>query len=247
MSTLNNRTDKIHLPQNIKRLVVLGDPHGDIAGLRNVFEREEGPGVAFVSVGDNVGYVDGPTSSKVCKELMERMIPSVYGNHEDCIDDFGGLAIAGNTGDRFLSQEALSWSRDLPFRLEVFLEGLTDLSIKIVHSIMNGAYWDFISPANAEQLSNKEEVDLVFCGHSHGPRIYTFGRNSEKAIAQLDLDRTEHKVSVILKPSQCNVVDAGSLGRPAYHPDSGQFDHATYAVLDIVNRTVTIYSLTKTD
>ena len=53
-----DRTDTLRLPASTARLVVLGDPHGDLIALDLVLAREGKHGTAFVSVGDNVGYAD---------------------------------------------------------------------------------------------------------------------------------------------------------------------------------------------
>ena len=74
--------ETITLDKNIMRLVALADIHGEEARLMEVLRRESGETTAFVSVGDNVGYGDGEMSSRVCRILMERNIPSVRGNHE---------------------------------------------------------------------------------------------------------------------------------------------------------------------
>ena len=68
----HERTDTLRLPADVNRLVVLGDPHGDLIGLELVLAKEGKPGTAFASAGDNVGYADGKVLSFMCQLLEER-------------------------------------------------------------------------------------------------------------------------------------------------------------------------------
>lgn len=89
------RTDGILVPRAVTRLVVLGNPHGDLAGLEAVLARE--PERSY-SAGDNIGYAGGPASFFDCASPLESLgIASVYGNHEAWLGEDGTLAIALDT------------------------------------------------------------------------------------------------------------------------------------------------------
>lgn len=236
---MNHETETISLPKKITRLVVLGDPHGDLRGLLGVLEREGGDAAAFVSVGDNVGYADGPTSSRLCEELMRRRIPSVIGNHEEWMDNIGRLAMVHDGENWILSPKAFEWSRSLPYRIRFIMQSAPHLSVSVVHSLKSPIDWKFIKPVNVSLLKEQENTDLVFCGHSHGPKIF-----SEECI-RLNLLKEKDQASVDLTANQQYVVDAGSMGRPAYFPDPMHLERATYAVLDIKKNSVTIRSFKK--
>lgn len=245
---LSLRTDTVDLPATTTRLVVLGDPHGDLAGLDGVLAREGGADVAFFSVGDNVGYAGGPTSSELCRRLRDRGVRSVSGNHEEWMRDDGSLAIVSVPGlPRTLETDALAWCAQLPFRLRVRAGAAPDLAIAVVHTIVEEGKrprWDYVSAENANVVADVESADVVFVGHSHGPAIYVVARNGSVEARRLDLD-ADAPVRVKLARGSRTVVDAGSLARPGYHPEPGRFDRATYAVLDLSARTLSLHVFSK--
>ena len=53
----------MELPAEVWRIVVLGDPHGDLIALEQVLLQESRPDTLVLSAGDNVGYSDGAVSS----------------------------------------------------------------------------------------------------------------------------------------------------------------------------------------
>jgi predicted phosphodiesterase len=239
---LSHRTDVLELDASIERLVVLGDPHGDVAALRAVLARARGPGAAIVSAGDNIGYADGPTSSALCAMLAEHRIASIYGNHEEWLRAGGTLAICDG-GNPQLTPEALAFVRALPRRIDVRAAAAPDLSIRVVHSLTDGLRWEYVDAHNAADLGFCEEVDVTFIGHSHGPRIYTLGDRCEEVRA-LDLDAPLDHASVSIGRGRRYAVDAGSLARPGYHPAPAVHARATYAALDLRARTLSLVSLT---
>ena len=266
MTELSRRTDDLLLPPSTTRLVVLGDPHGDLDGLETVLAREDRPGTVIVSVGDNIGYADGPTSSEFCRRLAERDIKSVYGNHEAWMDEGGRLFIVNDRGaPRQVSAEAFAWCRSLPFRLHVTHHGL---KISVVHTLTNAAEpvtweipldhptlratievseplgWDYVSNANADILADAEHADIVFVGHSHGPAIYVVPRETSTKVHRPDL-RSDRPLLVSVSENHRYVVDAGSLARPGFHPEPGCFDRASYAALDFKSRTLELHSVEK--
>ena len=130
--------------------------------------------MAFVSVGDNIGYADGRLSSFFCQVLEERGIPSVYGNHEDWSRS-GRLFLSPPGLPRDLSPEALTWCQGLPYRLRV--EGHPALAggVHVVHTLPD---WAYVRADSAVRLADREEARIVFCGHSHKPAIYALGRRA---------------------------------------------------------------------
>ena len=88
---LSHRTDEVALPPTITRIVAIGDPHGDLAGLAAVLAREERDDTLLVSVGDNVGYGDSVVSSELCRRLAAKKVLSVHGNHEAWLEPDGRL------------------------------------------------------------------------------------------------------------------------------------------------------------
>lgn len=265
------RRDRLTLADTVARVVVLGDPHGDHAGLDAVLAREDRIGTAFISVGDNVGYSDGAASSVLCRRLIERGIPSVLGNHEAMMDEGGRLAIvADRAAPRQVTPEAFAWCRSLPLRLRVEHPDLR-LAVAVVHALVvsdagapvawdlptkdqtsqvklvsdtKGPLWDFVTSANADIVADAEQADIVFVGHSHGPAIYVIAPDGAITTKRLDLAAGE-SVQIRAKRGYRYVIDAGSLGRPGHHPEPARLDLATYATLDMRTTALGLHAITK--
>jgi len=233
----------------ITRVVVLGDPHGDIAALSAVFAKHDGPGAHYLSVGDNVGYRDAVRSSALCRRLMARNIPSVYGNHETWMRD-GTLAIVMDlAAPRTLEADALEWCMRQPLRLDVRFERAPEVSIRAVHALAGAgtpAAFDFVNEDNALDIAIEEGAQIIVIGHSHGPRIYEIADGALVATHRLDLlSASPADVRVQIRDGRRYVVDAGSLGRPGYYPDPGRFDLATVALVDVERMEISLQAVAK--
>lgn len=247
------RSEHLELPGEVRRLIVLGDPHGDLAGLEAVWEREGGTGVALFSVGDNVGYADGLASSAFCRRFRELGGRSVTGNHEHWQgdDDELMIVIPPRPGadlpprERWrLDPEAAAWSRALPHRLELKLAGWKGLRVVLRHTI--GPGWAYVHSGNAAELAEDEQADLVFVGHSHGPCLYRIAAGERSPDREEGLSLTgEEQALLEVEPFYRYVVDAGSLARPGYHPEPPVLELATYATLDLETRRLALHALAK--
>lgn len=238
----------LDLPPVVTRLVALGDPHGDLLGLEGVLAREPRPPAALLSMGDNVGYEDGPTSSAFVERLVGLGIPSISGNHEDWLDEAGGLSITRDSPHRRLGPAAFAWCRALPLRLHVRLAAAPELKVVAVHTCLapgRRQRWPFLDrPEKVEQLLLDEGADVVLTGHTHGPKVWRLGEGGAAAARPLALEPGASLV-LPLEPGTRWVLDAGSLGRPGHHPDPGRFDLATYAVLDVARRRLELHAFAK--
>lgn len=234
------RTEVVTLPASVTRLVVLGDPHGDIIGLEEAVAREHGPHVAMFSAGDNVGYADAVISSHLIALLAARGIRSVTGNHE-AWSEGGRLFLGPPGGPLQLTPEAWAWCQALPFRLRIVAEALPGLRIHLVHTF---ADWSYVDDENAERLLDTEGADLVLCGHTHRAAVYTVERGKATKARRLDA-RSKKGIDVKLAPGVRYVVDAGSLGRPTVPRLGPSLEHGTYAAIDLVTRTVQLRGVDK--
>ncbi len=245
--TQAGRTDELVLAADKRRLVVLGDPHGDLIALDVVLAREAGPETQIVSAGDNVGYADGTASSMLCRWLHESGVPSVRGNHE-AWSAGGRLFLPGPGRTPHLQPEALAWCNGLPERIRVTFEDEPDLRISIVHALPG---WGYADTRTAWRLIEHEGADLVFCGHSHRPAIYAVkppaaGEEPRPRVRRLDPKGKTPEVSLPIFPGERAVIDAGSLARPS-RPRGGMCpSKATYAVLDRDRRTLQVRCVDKT-
>ena len=234
------RAATLALEPGTERLVVLGDPHGDILGLDEVFAREDGPGTAYVSVGDNVGYADGETSSHLVALLQQRGIPSVLGNHEATLDDDGRMLLSAPGLSATVTPAALAWARALPRRLRVDAPARPAARISVVHTLPD---WSYVSARAAERLLDVEQVDLVLCGHSHRAAVY---RVAGDGVTAHGLDpRRKTPLRVPWEDGARYVVDAGSLGRPNSPRGGARLDRATYAVVDFAAGELRLHAFDK--
>ncbi len=240
---LTDRTETLRLPPQVTRLVVLGDPHGDIIGLEEVLSREQGPHVAVVSAGDNVGYADAVVSSQLVALLAARGIRSVVGNHE-AWSEGGRLFMAPPGGPRQLTPEAQAWCEALPYRLDVVAEALPGLRLHVVHTFDD---WSYVDEDSAERLADLEEADVVFCGHTHRPAVHVVERGGQRPKKPRRLDpRSKKGIDVRWSPGARYVVDAGSLGRPTVPRVGPSLERGTYAAFDFVTKTIELRAIDKT-
>lgn len=234
-------TEVVDLPAHVTRLVVLGDPHGDLIGLEEVLAREAGPHVAVLSAGDNVGYMDAVISSQLVATLAARGIRSVRGNHEAWSE--GGRLFLGPPGaPRQLTPEAQAWCEALPYRLKVQAAALPALRIHVVHSFSD---WSYVDAESAVHLADVERADVVFCGHTHKPAVHIIERGARRPkVKRLD-PRSNKGLDVRWTPGARFVVDAGSLGRPTVPRLGPCIERGTYAAFDLVARTFELRSVDK--
>ena len=193
---LSRRVDDLILPATVTRIVALGDPHGDLAGLEVVLGGEERAGTAILSVGDNIGYADANACSELCRRLATRGIPSVFGNHEDWSSDDGELFLMKKPGGtKVLAADALAFCRARPMRIRITLEKEPGLVVSVVHTLareVDGRIgWEYVTPVNADVLADEEGAQVVLCGHSHGPAIYEISPDGQVHTTHLSLEGDE--------------------------------------------------------
>ncbi|MGE0706411.1 MAG: metallophosphoesterase [Planctomycetota bacterium] len=233
-------TEVLRLGPEVTRVVVLGDPHGDLIGLDLVLQRESRPGTLILSAGDNVGYADAQLSSYICQVMAERGIKSVRGNHEAWSEE-RQLFLSPPGAPRELSEAAWAWCQALPERLR--LPGLFCGEAVVVHCLPG---WDYVNADNAARLLDVEDAKLVVCGHTHKPAIYALGGRARRArVTRLDPRGKDPLVVVPWEAGKRYVVDAGSLARPC-GPRRGMCEErATYAAIDLERKELSLVSLDK--
>jgi predicted phosphodiesterase len=233
------RTDLLTLPATKKRIVVLGDPHGDLFGLTEVLEREDRPEVQIFSAGDNIGYADGPTSSELCRILREKKIPSVFGNHE-AWSPTGKLFLSPPELPRDLSSEAHEWCRGLPYRIRIEAAAAPGLRLALVHTVPE---WNYVGPDNARSFSLDEDADVIFSGHTHRPAIFTIAED-RVSVEYASLSPKKSPLRVLLEKGKRYIADAGSLARPN-QGFKAQHERGSYAALDLEKGILEVHAFSK--
>ncbi len=132
-----SRIHTVSLKPEVQRIVVLGDPHGDVRGVRQILEHAQDACTLVVCVGDVVGYANGADCSLLCALMEQLQIPTVQGNHEDWVGPCGELAIGPRRS--YLTPAAHAWTRALPHQIRLVRDG--DLVALLLHSIRE-PYWD---------------------------------------------------------------------------------------------------------
>ena len=233
-------------PAQITRLVVLGDPHGDHAGLDAVVDREASPETAFASVGDNVGYAKGSTSSSFVRRLWDLGARSVQGNHEDWLSLEGRLAICLDRSDRELEPEVSAWAKELPRELLCEFHAAPGLRLLLTHTLdaRQGMKWPYVDRATVHRVSEELAADLIVFGHTHSPRLYhPEGEGWREEL--LELSEGPAAIQAPLPRGQRLFADAGSLARPSHRETGDAYHLATYLRVDLATRRVELRALSK--
>jgi predicted phosphodiesterase len=239
---------RVELDATVTRLVALGDPHGDLAGVEAILAAEDGPGVAWLCVGDVVGRADGPSCSRLALWLRDRGVHTVEGNHDAWSTPRGEVAIPGDaSGDMALDPEAVAWLAELPAEMEVFHPAHGGRVAAMVHAYRDPRYRD-VDAHNARELVDQlGGPRVVLVGHTHYPRILRLGRRADRAeVESLDFLHFQ-EISAEIPERDTLILDAGSVADPRYGDVSGaeRRAYASYAVVDLAAGTASVRSLRK--
>jgi putative phosphoesterase len=169
-------------------VAVITDIHGNLPALQAALARIEELGIERVFCGgDLVGY--GPHPNEVCALIVERHIPTVYGNYDYAIarDEADCGCAYVSPQDRELGQLSVDWTlahtsrdskkfmRGLPFDLR-FPVGDTD--VHLVHGSPRkvNEYLFEDKPARLyERLAAAEHDRVLVFGHTHKPWVHEYG------------------------------------------------------------------------
>lgn len=204
------------------RIAALSDIHSNVYALDAVLTdiRKQGVDV-IVNLGD---ILYGPIAPKATYELlMENELVTIRGNQDRQIYEAGEVEIASNPTMQFileeLGKEPLAWMKQLPFCLElnenVFLcHGTPDDDMTYLLENIESGRASVRSDKEIISLLNNTQSDVVFCGHTHMPRVVRTSTNQM-------------------------IVNPGSVGLPAYtddeplvHSMENFSPHATYAIVE---------------
>jgi putative phosphoesterase len=172
----------------VNGVAVITDIHGNLPALQASLAAIDAIGVdAIYCGGDLVGY--GPHPNEVCRLILQREIPTIYGNYDYAIgrelDDCGCAYVT--THDRALGQQSVAWTlahtdqdakdfmRGLPFELRF---ELGDRRIRLVHGSPRkvNEYLFEDKPARLyERLAASADCDVVVFGHTHKPWVHAYG------------------------------------------------------------------------
>jgi putative phosphoesterase len=169
-------------------VAVITDIHANLPALEGALARIDDLGVERIYCGgDLVGY--GPHPNEVCALIVERGIPTIYGNYDHAIardqDDCGCAYVTPH--DRELGQLSVAWTlahtsedakafmRDLPFDLHF---NVGTAGVHLVHGSprkVNEYLFEDKPPRLYERLAAAESDPVLVFGHTHRPWVHEYG------------------------------------------------------------------------
>jgi len=172
----------------MERVAVITDIHANLPALEAVLDAIEWINVdAVYCGGDLVGY--GPHPNEVCALIVEREIPTIYGNYDYAIardvDDCG--CAYRDQHDRELGQLSVAWTLEhTDPRSKAFMRGLSfDLRfnlggrrVRLVHGSPRkvNEYLFADKPARTlERIAAGADCDVLVFGHTHQPWVAEYG------------------------------------------------------------------------
>lgn len=202
------------------RIAVLADIHGNLRALEAVHADliKRSPDV-IVNLGD---HVSGPLQASATADwLMQRDWISIRGNHDRQLIDRppGDMGLSDRAAHAQLTRRHFDWIAALPptrmLAEDILLcHGSPTSDLEYLLEQIDGDRVRLASPKEIQRTLGEVRAALVFCGHSHIPRIVSL-------------------------PGGVWVVNPGSVGLPAYddtlpvphYVETGS-PHARYAIVD---------------
>jgi predicted phosphodiesterase len=191
------------------RIAVISDIHGNMDALESVFADMDAARIDVIfSLGDNIGY--GPEPEKVVKQLQDRRIPSVLGNHELAVNKPLYLKLFNPAAKRsiektatLLSENAIAYIAGLP-NMRTFQD------CRFVHGFPPESPVTYLfqaSDAALEQAFDDTPERLCFVGHTH--ELALLGHDGGELFRQPLLEGKTR-----LDQNHRYLINAGSVGQP---------------------------------
>ncbi len=204
------------------RIAIVSDIHGNMEAFHNVLSDIDRSAIdAIVSLGDNIGY--GPEPEHVIKQIRNRNIPTIIGNHELAVADkrilefFNPLARQSiQQTTRLMSPTSIDYVCDLKRSLIMhghrFVHGLPPQSVT--------TYLFQVSDDILSDVFKKFEEPLCFVGHTHTLKLVAYnGRRVTRKPLREGI--------TLLRPDRRYIINCGSVGQPR-----DLNNNAKYIILD---------------
>jgi predicted phosphodiesterase len=192
------------------KVAIISDIHGNLDAFRQVLNDIDASGIdAVICLGDNVGY--GPEPEQVIRQVRNRNIPCVMGNHEQAVLDRGYL-------DWFNPAARKSLQKTMPLLSEDsinFIRGLKSSLVIYQSRFVHGFPPDFIytylfqaSKDTLKQTFSEMKERLCFVGHTHKLKLIGFdGKVSQHILLKEGIVKHLHK-------DRKYIINVGSVGQP---------------------------------
>jgi len=191
------------------KVAIISDIHGNLDAFGQVLIDIEAWGIdAVVCLGDNVGY--GPEPEQVIRQVRERNIPCVMGNHERAVLDGEYLNWFNPTARRSLQQTMTLLSEESFDYIRGMKSSLVMYESRFVHGFppdsMN-IYLFQVSKDTLEQTFREMKERICFVGHTHELKLIGFDGKISQYISL-------GKRTVTLHKDRKYIVNVGSVGQP---------------------------------
>lgn len=204
------------------RLAILSDIHGNYEALKQVLIDLDKAGVdSEICLGDCIGY--GPEPEETIREVMQRKIPSILGNHEMASVDPKHLSWFNPLARRSLEMtiRMLSpTSRDFISRLPYYRIAS---QARFVHGFPPESAQTYLFQKKAHELRQafeSMEEQICFLGHTHTLELI---RYDGKQVDRMKLGEGETHLDADAR----YIVNVGSVGQPR-----DGTHHAKYVIWD---------------
>jgi putative phosphoesterase len=169
------------------RVAIVTDVHANLPALEAVFARIDELKIEQVYCGgDLVGY--GPSPNEVCDLVVERRIPTIYGNYDYAIGrDLEDCGCAyHDPHERAIGQLSVDWTlantnasskaylRSLPFDVRFELAGKR---VRLVHGSprkVNEYLFEDKPARTFERVAALADCDVLVFGHTHRPWMHEY-------------------------------------------------------------------------
>jgi predicted phosphodiesterase len=191
------------------RLAVISDIHGNMEAFHQVLTDIDKSGIdAIFCLGDIVGY--GPEPDAAVKQVQERNIPTIMGNHE--------LAVANpKILELFNPLARLSLQKTIQLLSEPSIQFVCELNsfitsndCRFVHGFPPDSITTYLFQASEEQLQRSFEQmseTICFLGHTHTPEIIVFDGQH--------ITRGPLYEGITKLNKECRyIINTGSVGQP---------------------------------
>ena len=204
------------------RLAILSDIHGNYEAFKQVLIDLDKANVdSEICLGDCIGY--GPEPEETIREVMQRKIPSILGNHEMAAVDASQLSwfnpLARRSLEktiRMLSSTSLDFISRLPFYRIAS-------QARFVHGFPPESAQTYLFQKKAPELRKAFETmeeRICFLGHTHTLELI---RYDGRQVDRMTLNEGENR----LDDKSRYIVNVGSVGQPR-----DGTNHAKYVIWD---------------
>jgi predicted phosphodiesterase len=192
------------------RVAIISDIHGNLDAFGQVLNDIDHSDIdAVVCLGDNVGY--GPEPEQVIRQVLNRNIPCVMGNHERAVSDSAYLDWFNPAARKSLQKTMTMLSDESINYIHGMKSSLVICQSRFVHGFppdSTNTYLFQVPDHTLNQTFKKMKERLCFVGHTHELKLIGFdGKVSQRIpLKQGIVKHLDNDIKYI--------INVGSVGQP---------------------------------